>query len=235
VLYDYRVEYDDFQGAVLELADGGTRLTKGSVALRLEVEPASAGAMLDRMTRDGKLELDIDERSGEIFYEVRHRPGGRPRAFPDGSRGRTPKESKSALAGLRKALDAPMGSALGAALVMAKATGATSGGMALPPERRRKLALGVVLGGLIPGLGLAYSAPWPVVVGSSVIVLVGYKVLAIIPIFSSLLLIPFLAVCAVASAVLGGLYTWQYNQTGKRSPLGDEPLSPKQLLKRLRK
>jgi hypothetical protein len=235
VLYDYRVEYDDFQGAVLELADGGARLTKGSVALRLKVEATSAGAMLDRMTRDGQLELDIDERSGEIFYEVRHHPGERPRAFPDSSRRRAPQESTSALGGLRKALDSPMRGALGTALVMARATGATRSGMALPPERRRKLALGVVLGGLIPGLGLAYSAPWPVVLASSAVVVVGYKVLAILPIFSSLLLIPFLAVCAVASAVLGGLYTWQYNQTGKRSPLGDEPLSPKKLLERIRK
>ena len=218
MLYDYRVEYDDFQGAVLELADGGTRITKGGVALRLKVDPASAGAMLDRMTRAGQLELDIDERSGEIFYEVRRRVGStteeRPRSFTEGS----------AVSGV-----------LGTALVMAKAAGVTSGGMALPPERRRKLALGVILGGLIPGIGLAYSAPWPVVAASSVVVIVGYKVIAIIPIFSSLLLIPFLAVCAVASAILGGLYTWQYNQTGKRSPLGDEPLSPKQLLKRIRK
>jgi hypothetical protein len=250
VLYHYRVEYDDFRGAVLELADGGARLTKGSVALRLKVEPASAGAMLDRMTRDGQLELDIDERSGEIFYEPRHpgerprafpdgHPGERPRAFPDGHPGeRDPVEGKSALVELRKALDSPMRGALGTALVMARATGATSamrGGLALPPERRRKLALGVVLGGLIPGLGLAYSAPWPVVLASSVVVLVGFKVLAIIPIFSSLLLIPFLTVCAIASAILGGLYAWRYNQTGKRSPIGDEPVSPKRLLKRILK
>jgi hypothetical protein len=220
VLYDYRVEYDDFQSEVLELADGGTRLTKGGVALRLKVDPASAGAMLDRMTRAGQLELDIDERSGEIFYEVRRRAGERPRALPESS-------AVSAASGVRDAL--------GTALVMAKAAGVTSGGMALPPEQRRKLALGVLLGGLIPGIGLAYSAPWPVVLASSVVVVVGYKVLALIPIFSSLLLIPFLAVCAVASAILGGLYTWQYNQAGKRSPLGDEPLSPKQLLKRFRK
>ncbi len=98
MLYDCGVDYDDFQDAVLALADGGTRLTKGSVALRLKIDPANAGAMLDRMTRDGRLELDIDERSGEIFYEPRRRP--------EASRERsaaTP--AQNALAEIEKALD----------------------------------------------------------------------------------------------------------------------------------
>jgi hypothetical protein len=233
VLYDSGVEYDDFQDAVIELADGGTRLTKGNVALRLKIEPATASAMLDRMARDGRLELDLDERSGEIFYEVRAKDGGR--AKPAG---------KGALGELGKALDdGALAVKVGTALAMARgssgmAAGVASrlgGGMALPPEERRQIALGVLLGALVPGLGLAYTAPWPVVVASSLVVVVGYKVLALIPFFSSLLLIPFLVVCAVASALLGGLYTWQYNRTGKRAPLGDEPLSPKQLLKRFKK
>ena len=112
---------------------------------------------------------------------------------------------------------------------------AASTGVALPPEKRRKISVGIVLGGLLPGFGLAYSAPWPVVVASSVVVALGIKVIGLIPLFSSFLLIPFVALCAIASGVLGGLYTWQYNQTGKRTPLGDEPGSAKQLLKRLRK
>jgi hypothetical protein len=219
------VEYDDFQAAVLDLAGEGARITKGNVALRLKVEPASASAMLDRMTRDGMLELDIDERSGEIFYEPRQstKPGRAPRT-----------ESKSPLAEIGKALDgdalarAKLG--LGAALAMGKASGA----VALPPEKRRKIAVGMLLG-LLPGFGLFYTAPWPVAVGASLVVAVGYYVIGLIPILSSFLLIPFMTLCAIASAVLGGLYTWQYNQTGKRTPLGDEPISPKQLLKRLRK
>ncbi len=227
VSYDYPVEYDDFQDAVLDLADGGTRLTKGNVALRLRIEPASAGTMLDRMTRDGRLELDIDERSGEIFYEVRRRDGAPPRASGKST-------VPSTVAGLAKALDSS--GALTAAKLGVTALGmakAGAGGVALPPEQRRQIALGVVLGGLLPGFGLAYTAPWPVVLASSVVVAVGIKVIGLIPLFSSFLLIPFVAICAVASAILGGLYTWQYNQNGKRTPLGDEPTSPKQLVKRL--
>ncbi len=182
--------------------------------------------MLDRMTRDGTLELDIDERTGEIFYEARGARGGRGARAGEGA-------GKGALAGLGQALDdGALAVKVGSAIMAAKAG---AGGVALPPEKRRKIAIGVLAGGLLPGVGLAYSAPWPVVVVSSLVVVAGAKILALIPFFSSLLLIPFLVVCAIASAVLGGLYTWQYNRTGKRAPLGDEPLSPKQLLKRLRK
>jgi hypothetical protein len=222
VLYDCRVEYDDFQDAVVELADGGTRLTKGNVALRLKIDPASAGTLLDRMTRDGRLELDIDERSGEIFYELRRKAGGRP-------------AEKTALAEIGKAIDGGLSAAklsVGTALVMGKVT---SGGMALPPEKRRKIGVGILLGGLLPGFGLAYTAPWPVALASSVVVVLGIKLIGLIPLLSSFLLIPFVAVCAIASGILGGLYTWQYNQKGKRTALGDEPVSPKQLLKRFRK
>jgi hypothetical protein len=225
VLYSYGVEYDDFQDAVLELAAGGTRITKGNVALRLKIEPASAGTMLDRMTRDGRLELDVDERSGEIFYEVR-----------DSRRGGEPAGNKGALAELGKALDggalAAAKLSVGTAIAMGKVA---SAGSALAPDRRRKVAMGILLGGLLPGFGLAYTAPWPVAVGLSLVVVVGVKLIGLIPILSSFLLVPFLVVCAVASAILGGLYTWQYNQTGKRTPLGNEPITPKQILKRLKK
>ena len=230
MLYDYGVDYDDFQAAVLEIADGGGRITKGGVALRLKLEPAAAGALLDRMTRDGRLELDIDERSGEIFYEPRRAVrGGRGRGRDEEKR-----ESKGPLAGLGKALDdGALAVKVGSAIMAAKA--GVGGAVALPPERRRKIMVGVIAGGLLPGVGLAYSAPWPVVVASSLVFLVGFKILTLIPFFSSLLLLPFVVVCAIASAVLGGLYAWQYNRAGKRAPLGDEPLSPKQILKRLGK
>jgi hypothetical protein len=218
------VEYDDFQEAVLDIAEGGARITKGGVALRLKLEPATAGAMLDRMTRDGALELDVDERSGEIFYEVpRRRPA--PRAGGGGA--------GKALAGLGKALDEGALAVKVGSVLMAAKTGAV--GSALPAERRRRIAVGVLAGALLPGVGLAYAAPWPVVLAASAVFLVGYKLIALIPFLSSVLLFPFVVVCVVVSAVLGGLYTWQYNRAGKRAPLGDEPLSPKQLLKRLGK
>src|SRR5262249_51650332 len=158
-------EYDDFQDAVVELAEGGTRITKGNVALRLKIEPASASAMLDRMARDGRLDLDVDERSGEIFYELRRRPGPKLGDTP-----RPPAAGKTPLAERGKALDGGVAAAklgVGAALLTGKLG---SGEAALPPEKRRRIGVGIVLGGLLPGFGLAYAAPWPVVVALSVVV-----------------------------------------------------------------
>lgn len=215
------MEYDDFRDAVLELAGDGVRITKGSVALRLKVDPKSAGAMLDRMTRDGLLELDVDEKSGDIFY-TRTRD----------KRATSESSGERALASLGKAVaGSELAAKVGTAMVMEK----LGGGGPLAPEKRRRVGVGVLLGGLLPGIGLVYTAPWPVAIAASVVVIVGYKIITFIPFLSAFLLVPFLVVCALGSAVLGGLYTWQYNQTGKRTPLRDEPTSPREILARLGK
>lgn len=228
MLYHWWVDYAAFQDAVIEIAEDGTRLTKAAVAEHLSIEPARAGELLDRMCREGGLELDIDERSGEIFYT----PSSRRPAPPRASRASRPAAKKGGLATLRDletAIDkGGLAAKVGTALVLGRKE-------KLPPERRRKLAVGMVLGGLFPGFGLAYAAPWPIVVVASALVVVGVKVVSLIPFLSSFLLVPFLVVCAIASAVLGGMYAWTYNQEGKRAPLGDEPVSPRALLDRIRK
>jgi len=218
------VDYTKFRDGVVELAAEGKRVTKASAAARLRVEPAEAGALLDRMTRDGELELDIDERSGEIFYERRRRVGG---AAPP-AEGATSR----ALSDIGSAIDegGAIAKKVGTAILLG-----TKGEGPLAPAKRRKVGVGVVLGGFFPGLGLAYAAPWPVVGVASVVVIVGYKILSFIPFFSGMLTMSFLAICAIASAVLGGLYAWQYNQAGKRATLGDEPGSAVKLLRRLGK
>jgi hypothetical protein len=213
VLYDTRVDYAAFQEAVIELADDGVRITKARVAERLSIEPARAGELLDRMARDNVLELDIDERTSEIFYTLSSR---RPPV----------KASGSALAKLDEAVGA-----IEKAGLAAKVGGALLGGDKGP--KRRKIATGVVLGTLLPGIGLAYAAPWPIVVGASIVVIAGAKIIALIPILSSFLLVPFLVVCAIASGALGGAYSWSFNQAGKRAPLGEEPTTPKDVVKRL--
>lgn len=201
---------------MIELAEGGARLTKARVAEALGVEPARAGELLDEMTRAGSLELDVDEGTGEIFYTV----GKRRARKPAGG-------AISALRDLEGTIDrGGLAAKVGAALVL------DSSGAA--PAKRRKLSLGVVLGGLFPGIGLAYSAPWPVVIAASAVVIVGWKIISIIPVLSAFLLVPFLVVCALASAALGGMYAWSFNQAGKRAPLGDEPVTPKALAARLK-
>ncbi|MFT3772868.1 MAG: hypothetical protein QM820_46370 [Minicystis sp.] len=217
------MDYAAFQDAVIELAEDGTRLTKAAVAAGLDIEPARAGELLDRMCREGGLELDIDEGSGEIFYTPsKRRTAAAPARKSKGG-------GLAALRDLESAIDkGGLAAKVGTALVL-------GGEEKTPPENRRKLALGVVLGGLFPGFGLAYAAPWPIVVAASAAVVIGVKLLSLIPILSSFLVVPFLVVCAAASAILGGMYTWSYNQEGKRAPLGDEPVSPKALLKRIGK
>jgi hypothetical protein len=239
------VEYAKFQAAVLDLAGEGARLTAARVAAKLEVEQATAGKLLDRMARDGQLDLDVDPRSGEIFYTVDSRAGRRPArsaetpkppAQPDPQ---APAEGGGLSEKLRQIGSSLGGDSLavkaGTAMVMNKLGIADKGEGPLPLAKQRKVPLGVLLGAVLPGLGLAYAAPWPIVVAASAVVLVGLKVLSLIPFVSFFLTASFFALCAVASAILGGLYTWQYNQMGKRAPLGDEPITPKQLLARIRK
>jgi hypothetical protein len=251
------VEYARFQAAVLDLAGEGARLTAAAVAARLKVEPATAGKLLDRMARDGQLDLDVDARSGEIFYTVDSRAGRRPapsearaevtmgpQAAPNpGALARAHPPASAEASGLSDKLR-EIGASLdgdklavkvGAAMVLDKLGLAGKGEGPLPLAKQRKVPLGVLLGGLLPGFGLAYAAPWPIVVAASAVVLVGLKVLALIPFVSFFLTASFFVLCAVTSAILGGLYTWQYNQVGKRAPLGDEPISPKQLIARIRK
>lgn len=201
------MEYSRFQVAVVELADEGKPLTTANVVARLRVDPDEAERHLRRMLREDRLEVDDDESSdGVIAYRVR---GLSPRGKSGGA--------TSALKSIRDAaaksmLEDKIGSVLG--------LGESKGGAPLPASMQRKISLGALVGGVLPGLGLAYSAPWKVVAVATVGVVVGYKVLAF---FSLMLAVPFLVVAAVASAIFGGLYTWQYNQMGRRAALGEDP------------
>jgi len=203
------VDYSKFQVAVVEIASEGTRLTTANVVSRLRIDPAKAERMLDQMARDGRLDLEVDETEGVVVYHVRGLTPA-PRAA-DG-------ELRSRLEALRRSVEGSTEWAhVGTALAFGKPF--RNEGRPLPPSLRRSVPAGVVWGGLFPGLGLAYAAPWTAVAIATAIVVVGFKVLPF------LLAIPFLLCATVLSAVLGGIYTWRYNQTGRRSPLRpfDEP------------
>jgi hypothetical protein len=88
-----------------------------------------------------------------------------------------------------------------------------SGGAMIPQSKRRKVRTAALLG-LLPGIGLAYAAPWPTVVVATLGVLVGLKVAGFF-----WLGVPFFICAAVASAVAGAMYAHRYNQTGRRTPL----------------
>jgi hypothetical protein len=196
------VDYPRFQVAAVELASEGTPLTVANVVVGLRVGAAEAERHLDRMEQDGLVSAEIDETEGVMVYRVR---------------GLTTSRRKETLGSSLR--DAAMSSMiqqrLGASLGLG---GASEKGLGV--REPRKISLGVLLGGLVPGFGLAYAAPWKIVAAASLGVIVIFKILAFFPLFFA---IPFYVAAAVISAVLGGLYTWQFNQSGRRLPLGNDP------------
>lgn len=205
------MDYAQFQVAAVELASEGTPLTVANVVVGLRIGASEAERHLERMQREGHLDEALDEVEGVIVYRVR---------------GLTPKRRGESITGaLRNAavgtlLQQKLGTSLGLG-------GSPANGLAQP----RKIATGVLLGAVVPGLGLAYSAPWKVVAIATLVVVVGFKVLAF---FSLMFAVPFLVAAAALSAILGGLYTWQYNQTGRRVSLGEDPEIRKRLPSRLK-
>jgi hypothetical protein len=190
------VDYAKFQVAVVEVAHAGVPLTVANVVARLRVEPEEAEKKLDRMAREGRLDLEVDEDEGVVVYRVR---------------GLSPKSTTEKLEGLRAKVESEAMQHVGTALAFGKPF---AKGSALPASLRRSVPAGLVLGGLFPGIGLAYAAPWSVVLVATVAVIVGFKILSLV-----WLGIPFLMLSVIASAAAGAAYTWRYNQTGKRTPL----------------
>jgi hypothetical protein len=206
------VDYAKFQVAVIEIASEGTRLTTANVVSRLRVDPAKAEKMLDQMARDGRLDLEVDETEGVVVYTVRGLTPRSARGVDDGWRA----PARGPVAGaLRRIGVEPLG--VGTALAFGKPFRTSS---PLPPSLRRSVPAGIALGALFPGAGLAYAAPWSVVAGATLAVIIGFKLLPL------LLAIPLLLCATALSGVLGGVYAWRYNQSGRRSPLAGEPAIP---------
>jgi hypothetical protein len=63
--------YDRFELAVIELANRGVRLTVANVAAHLRVTPKKSEEWLDQMAREGRLDLELDEVVGLVYYQVR--------------------------------------------------------------------------------------------------------------------------------------------------------------------
>jgi hypothetical protein len=201
------MDYAKFQVAVIEIASEGTRLTLANVVARIGIDPSKADRMLDQMARDGRLDLEVDETEGVVVYHVRGLTPARAAVHP------SVLDSLRSLGG-----DPGLARHVGTAMAFGRPF-AKSRAMGLPRSLRRSVALGAVLGGLFPGAGLAYAAPWGVVLGATFFVWVGFKILAAATLF---LAVPFVLGAMVISAVLGGVYTHRYNQHGRRSPIDGE-------------
>ncbi|MCA9623848.1 MAG: hypothetical protein KC731_32725 [Myxococcales bacterium] len=63
--------FDQFELAIIELAGRGVTLTVANVAAHLHVTPTKAEEWLDEMAKTGRLDLELDETVGLIYYRVR--------------------------------------------------------------------------------------------------------------------------------------------------------------------
>jgi hypothetical protein len=80
------VDYVPFQVAVIDLASKGVTLTVANVVAHLHVDPARVETMLDRMTRDGRVDLEVDEKQGSVVYRVRGLSTSTGRLLPEDMR-----------------------------------------------------------------------------------------------------------------------------------------------------
>ena len=189
----------DFEMAVIELAHEGVRLTIPNVVARLKVKPKQAEDWLDGLAKEGKLDVEIDEDEAIIYYRVR---GLSVRAKADRGVG-----SELSAIGDKAMAAAQLGAALG------RRTGEPA--KPLAADQRKSVLAGILLGLFLPGLGLAYAGPWLLAALGAVGFVLVWKLLGWIPLIGGLLM----GVYAVASALLGGLYTVAFNRTGKRARL----------------
>ncbi len=180
------MSYENFQVEVIELGSRGVPLTVANVVAHLRAPPERVQRGLDKMAREGLLDLEVDENEGVVVYRVRGLS-----SFELARRGTT------------LPIHAPR--------------------VAPPMFTRRRpellehksVTLAVVLGALVPGIGLAYAAPLRVVLAASVLVVLFGRVLG-----ASLIFAPLFWVLAIAtSALFGGLYALRYNQEGHRARL----------------
>jgi hypothetical protein len=176
--------YEQFELAVIQLARQGVRLTLANVCAGLHLEFARAEAWLDQMAQDGRLDVELDESEGLVFYRVR---GLGP--MPSSLQLRAPQPVQRA------------------------------------PRRGKKSALvAVAFGLLVPGAGLLYAAPWSVALAGGLLAMVLVKMVGALPLLGGLLSSVVLGLCALSSALLGVLYTKQYNRYGRRTHLEADAL-----------
>ena len=63
--------FEAFELAIIDLASRRVRITVANVAMHTRLSPSRVEEMLDRMACDGRLDVELDEDRGCIFYVVR--------------------------------------------------------------------------------------------------------------------------------------------------------------------
>ena len=184
---------EDFEVGVIALASQGVDLTVANVVARLGVKPQTATTWLDALVAEGRLSRQHEPRRDLLLYSVRGL------TVPQPASPRRLDRWQEMLLGL---------------LQIDMSIEAT-----VDPDKRKSVPLGVAAGLFLPGVGLVYAAP----LFSTILVLVfgalGIGALGKVPFLGAVLSLVATGIFALASAALGGAYTWHYNRHGKRTPL----------------
>jgi len=194
----------DFEIEVIQLADDGLRLTVANVAARLKLSTDKAEKWLDELAKAGKLDVEIDEDHGVVFYTVR---GLDPR--------RSPRVGQDPGTALRLAeLEADIEASPPPPRAM----------VPLPQRRQKSVLLAFVAAFFLPGIGLFYAAP----IFSAVVATVACALLM------KLAALPFVGwaigvALALSSGAAGALYAKAFNRTGRRTEIVGRLLGRPQL------
>ncbi len=178
---------------------GGTIVAKG-IATELDVPPEDAKRWLEALYEARELELDLNDADEFVYKKGKALGAARP-----------PSDALGAAL-------APLGTEAVTRAATDTAKKALLGDGDADPTKK-KMLWGIGLGFLLPGLGLFYAAPWVTAVLATITVGVVVTLLSYLPIIGGLLTYILMVAFMVASGVLGGLYTFQYNKTGQRTRL----------------
>lgn len=63
--------FEEFELGIIDLASRRVRLTVANVAMHMRMAPSKVEEMMDKMAREGRLDVELDEERGVIFYVVR--------------------------------------------------------------------------------------------------------------------------------------------------------------------
>lgn len=182
----------DFEIALVNLAKEGTQLTVANVMAHLSVTSLQAEHWLEALTQRGRLARREDEELGAT-YTVRGL------TVPPSAR--LEQHLKPLQTLLLRSLNVdPRVPVL------------------IPPERQKSVPVGVVIGAIVPGVGLFYAAPLSTAL---LVTILGYIAIGIsdsAPMIGNALGTLGWIAFAVLSGTLGGAFTWHYNRNGRRMP-----------------
>ena len=215
----HRVKAKDFEQAVLELAmTTRVPLTRANIAFYTGAGTKQVDKLLDELLREGFLEFDSDD-NGDLFYTVTgaQRPASGPATLTRCSACQKATGAGSRCTRCGKLLDAQLRALkdevdrAGTALdLMRRGSDFMQGGQ---QSGDKNLVVAGFLGLFGGPLGWFYAAPLKEAGMATLIFLVAWKFLP------AILFVPLLSLVLPVSAVLGWMYAWRYNRTGRRSSL----------------